>query len=114
MRKASTFLLFIQAASVGVLAFQWSSLQGSFLSLKGGVLRSSSLQNTNRDGYWVRKGRSLAALSAQEREEAEKEERKGLQLVLLYMTPWRNPNSIFVYLFLILYVLGKMSEARMQ
>ena len=35
-----------------------------------------------------------------------------LQLVLLYMTPWVNPNSIFVYLFAILYALGKYSEAK--
>jgi hypothetical protein len=33
-----------------------------------------------------------------------------IELILLFMTPWRNPNSIFVYMFLILYVLGKMNE----
>lgn len=38
----------------------------------------------------------------------------NLSLALLYMTPWKNPNSIFVYLFGILYVLGKISEARGQ
>jgi hypothetical protein len=27
------------------------------------------------------------------------------------MTPWRNPNSIFVYLFVIIIVLGKIKEA---
>lgn len=32
-------------------------------------------------------------------------------LVLTYMTPWKNPNSIFVYLFLTLYLLGEYSEA---
>jgi hypothetical protein len=31
-------------------------------------------------------------------------------LVLLFMNPLRNPNSIFVYMFLILFVLGKYSE----
>eukprot|EP00977_Amphora_coffeiformis_P008490 scaffold1923_cov160-Amphora_coffeaeformis.AAC.2 len=35
-----------------------------------------------------------------------------LQLFLVYMTPWRNPNSIFVYLLIILYALGKYSEAQ--
>jgi hypothetical protein len=43
--------------------------------------------------------------------EPEREERTGFQLFLLYMTPWRNPNSIFVYLFGIVYLLGKYSEA---
>ena len=32
-------------------------------------------------------------------------------LFLTYMTPWINPNSVFVYLFLTLYALGKYSEA---
>jgi len=35
-----------------------------------------------------------------------------LQLVLLYMTPWKNPNSIFVYMLLVVYVLGKLNENR--
>jgi hypothetical protein len=34
-----------------------------------------------------------------------------LKLLILYATPWRNPNSIFVYLFVVLFVLGKYSEA---
>jgi hypothetical protein len=34
-----------------------------------------------------------------------------LELFILYATPWRNPNSIFVYLFLGLYALGTYSEA---
>ena len=34
-----------------------------------------------------------------------------LELLILYATPWRNPNSIFVYLFGLLYALGKWSEA---
>mmetsp|Transcript_5375 Transcript_5375/g.13504 ORF Transcript_5375/g.13504 Transcript_5375/m.13504 type:complete len:138 (+) Transcript_5375:119-532(+) len=41
-----------------------------------------------------------------------KEEKRGIELVLLYMTPWRNPNSIFVYLFATVYFLGKYSEAK--
>ena len=36
----------------------------------------------------------------------------ALDLIILYMTPWRNPNSIFVYLFVILFALGKYSEAQ--
>ena len=34
------------------------------------------------------------------------------ELVLLYMTPWKNPNSIFVYLFLAVFLLGKYSESQ--
>ena len=32
-------------------------------------------------------------------------------LFLLYMTPWKNPNSIFVYMLLTLIGLGKYSES---
>ena len=35
-----------------------------------------------------------------------------VELVLLYMTPWKNPNSIFVYLFLAVFLLGKYSESQ--
>ncbi|VEU42518.1 unnamed protein product [Pseudo-nitzschia multistriata] len=45
-------------------------------------------------------------------EKTEKEERSGFGLFLVYMTPWRNPNSIFVYMFGVLYCLGKYSEAQ--
>ena len=34
------------------------------------------------------------------------------ELILLYLTPWKNPNSIFLYMFLILIVLGNISENR--
>jgi hypothetical protein len=45
---------------------------------------------------------------------AEPEREKGdvIGLLLLYMTPWRNPNSIFVYMLLLLYVLGSISESQ--
>jgi hypothetical protein len=35
-----------------------------------------------------------------------------LQLFLAYATPWRNPNSIFVYMLLTLYILGSIEEAQ--
>ncbi len=41
----------------------------------------------------------------------EKEKQTGISLLFTYMTPWRNPNSIFVYMFGLLYVLGKYSES---
>ena len=45
-------------------------------------------------------------------EEPEREKKNAIELVILYMTPWRNPNSIFVYLFATVYFLGKYSEAQ--
>jgi hypothetical protein len=36
-----------------------------------------------------------------------------LGLLLVYMTPWKNPNSIFVYMFAVVYGLGKYSESMM-
>jgi hypothetical protein len=44
-------------------------------------------------------------------EAKEREKNDGIGLLFLYMTPWKNPNSIFVYMLLILYGLGKYSEA---
>jgi hypothetical protein len=44
--------------------------------------------------------------------EPEREKSDALGLLLLYMTPWRNPNSIFVYMLLLLYALGKFSEVQ--
>jgi hypothetical protein len=40
-----------------------------------------------------------------------KERVSGIGLFFLYMTPWKNPNSIFVYMLVTLYFLGKYSEA---
>jgi len=45
-------------------------------------------------------------------EEPERKKNNAFELVLLFMTPWRNPNSIFVYLFGTVYFLGKYSEAQ--
>ena len=42
----------------------------------------------------------------------EKESPSALTMLIAYMTPWRNPNSIFVYMLLTLYALGKYSESQ--
>ena len=59
---------------------------------------------------------SLIVLDAKKKkiveEEEEREQPRGLGLVLLFMTPWRNPNSIFVYMLLIVYGLGTYSELK--
>jgi murein L,D-transpeptidase YcbB/YkuD len=36
----------------------------------------------------------------------------GADLFILYMTPWKNPNSIFVYFILIINILAKFNEAK--
>ena len=45
-------------------------------------------------------------------EEEDKDKPRGLRLVLVFLTPWLNPNSIFLYLFLTVFLLGKYSEAQ--
>jgi hypothetical protein len=61
---------------------------------------------------------SPSALSVRKKNNTEikKEVEKAQQawdwkLILVYMTPWRNPNSIFVYMFALIYALGKYSES---
>ena len=41
----------------------------------------------------------------------EKKTPSPMTLLVAYMTPWRNPNSLFVYMLLTVYALGKYSEA---
>ena len=38
------------------------------------------------------------------------EETSWSTILLAFLTPWRNPNSIFLYLLIIVSVLGKMNE----
>ena len=35
-----------------------------------------------------------------------------LELFILFMTPWRNPNSIFLYMLIIINILGRMQESQ--
>ena len=57
--------------------------------------------------------RPTTQISAKKNEEEPvRETKNAVELVILYMTPWRNPNSIFVYMFGALYFLGKYSEAK--
>ena len=59
--------------------------------LKGGVDKSKGTENENAD-----------------------KKPTALDLILLYMTPWRNPNSIFVYFILIINILAKVKETSAQ
>ena len=59
---------------------------------------------------------SLVVLDAKKKKIVEEKQEmvktNGFEKVLLFMTPWRNPNSIFVYMFATVYFLGKYSEAQ--
>ena len=54
---------------------------------------------------------SLTAQKNQNDEETS-EKNSPIQLFFIYMNPFYNPNSIFVYMFAILYCLGKYSESK--
>lgn len=58
--------------------------------------------------------RSSLLLLAGKKPSSDKKETQAwdLNLLILFMTPWKNPNSIFVYMLGLLYVLGTISEAR--
>mmetsp|Transcript_13606 Transcript_13606/g.17834 ORF Transcript_13606/g.17834 Transcript_13606/m.17834 type:complete len:119 (+) Transcript_13606:43-399(+) len=59
------------------------------------------------------KKNELALLAKKGKDEDEENSSSSpLKMLFLYMTPWKNPNSIFVYMFVGLYWLGKISEAR--
>jgi hypothetical protein len=59
----------------------------------------------------MRRTRLFAMKKKEEKKTETRQVTDPLELLILYATPWRNPNSIFVYLFVVLYVLGKYSEA---
>jgi hypothetical protein len=54
---------------------------------------------------------SLLAAKKKNDDNTQKEKLSALTIFIAFATPWRNPNSIFVYLFLGVYALGKYSEA---
>ena len=47
-----------------------------------------------------------------EPEDGKRKQGWDFSLLFTYMTPWKNPNSIFVYMLLTLYCLGKYSEMK--
>jgi len=53
-----------------------------------------------------------ALMAAKKKPEAREKIENPLELLILYATPWKNPNSIFVYLFVLVYCLGKYSESQ--
>ena len=76
---------------------------------------NNNLQQQSLDQFHSRTNVALEAYKKKEPVTAPKEEKEKtppLKLFLAYATPWRNPNSIFVYLFLAVYLLGSYSEAK--
>mmetsp|Transcript_17538 Transcript_17538/g.25955 ORF Transcript_17538/g.25955 Transcript_17538/m.25955 type:complete len:121 (-) Transcript_17538:1257-1619(-) len=59
----------------------------------------------------VKKGKSGAT---DHDEKGRKKIDDPLELFILFMTPWRNPNSIFLYMLIILIVLGNMNATPPQ
>ena len=59
---------------------------------------------------------AVFAAKKQKGSEAKEGEKKQvvdpLELFILFMTPWRNPNSIFIYMLLIINILGRMQESQ--
>ena len=59
---------------------------------------------------------STAIFAAKKPNKSTEEEKKQvvdpLELFILFMTPWRNPNSIFLYMLIILNILGRMQESQ--
>ncbi|CAJ1947905.1 unnamed protein product [Cylindrotheca closterium] len=72
----------------------------------------------NKSTTIIHKPRTSVAMEAYKKRERaakkaeEKEKTPPLTLFISYMTPWRNPNSIFLYMFLVVYLLGSYSEAK--
>lgn len=58
----------------------------------------------------TRHGSQLEAKKAKVSPEEQREPPSAMTLFVTYMTPWKNPNSIFAYMLIILIALGKYSE----
>ena len=86
-----------------------SSFQQKTMPVDSASSSSTSLFQAKKVPSTVIKTKGKKTLKS--KKEPEKEKQNGLSLVLTYMTPWRNPNSIFVYMFGLLYALGKYSES---
>ena len=76
--------------------------------------RTAVLTLTTTTRQQQQQQRSSLLLLAGKKPSSDKKETQAwdLNLLILFMTPWKNPNSIFVYMLGLLYVLGTISEAR--
>mmetsp|Transcript_9194 Transcript_9194/g.11344 ORF Transcript_9194/g.11344 Transcript_9194/m.11344 type:complete len:117 (+) Transcript_9194:175-525(+) len=55
-------------------------------------------------------GALLAKKGKSENDTSEKKKLDPVELFFAFMTPWRNPNSIFIYMLIILNILGNMKD----
>lgn len=72
--------------------------------------KPSFLSSDNKDEMTP----TTTALQAAKKKGGEEKPKQELDLtktLILFFTPWKNPNSIFVYLFVIVYILGKINES---
>jgi len=103
------YLSFLIAALVLVYSLGFQTRLPASLKLHSPSFPSEGISSVDKACYGEVHTSSLHAKKS-EREEVE--QIRGWRLVLLYMTPWKNPNSIFVYLLATLYILGTISEAQ--
>jgi hypothetical protein len=80
------------------------------------LVSSTSPTNPSRVVVQQEELRATVVLAAKKKgpdnKKPEKEKVSGLDLYFLYMTPWKNPNSIFVYFILIINILAKIKETQ--
>lgn len=100
---------------------RWASIVLVFfllcqLEMSDAFTHSPAIRATSAGGKKVSYGAfQSSCLPAKRKKDEGKEKLKqewDVTLLIQFMTPWKNPNSIFVYLFLTLYILGTISESR--
>ena len=119
MKSLPLLIAAVMLAILGVMpridAFPGMNCDGRATLTTATTRRFIDVASGNRERDLAVMGRTtMFALNKKKKEEAKIETRQvtdPLELFILYATPWRNPNSIFVYLLAGLYVLGKYSEA---
>ena len=109
MRFSPTLFVFLcvilENQVVAFLAWPTAKSTSKYCIKNEGLPPSTSFSNSKFSKSTLlnaKKGNNLA--------ETESEPPSALGLLVTYMTPWRNPNSIFVYMLLLLVALGKYSE----
>jgi hypothetical protein len=123
LRPSSLVLLTIAVLSLlgssAVLAFAPQSQQQAHSQVGRRPVGSPSSSQDIFNGQTItwknEMGGSTAILAAKKPTNTEEEKKQvvdPLELFILFMTPWRNPNSIFVYMLIIINILGRMQESQ--
>lgn len=115
LRSLGCSVVLLASALLGdihaVVAFCPTSALGT-LTEKTNQSPSFSPNNMIQPSHFVNALFETALMAKKTPKEPEREKKDALGLLILYMTPWKNPNSIFVYMLLLLYGLGTYSEAQ--